>query len=124
MPPKKNLKLSAVRLCRLSEFSRGAPRRLRRRKRFGLIQECCTNRELNDFFGGYKRTAQSTDQGFFGGIAREFRISGAQARSVFSPRSRCEPKISLAQTFLAKRSESEAILTHSICLIQKEFLLL
>src|SRR3989344_8036327 len=39
-----------------------------------------TNRELNGFFDGYKRTAQSADQGFFGGIAREFRISGAQAR--------------------------------------------
>ena len=70
-----------------------------------------TNRELNDFFGGFKRTAQSADQEFFGGIAREFRISGAQARSVFSPRRRCEPKISLAQTFFAKRSESEAILS-------------
>ena len=70
-----------------------------------------TNKELSGIFGGYKRTAQSADQGFFGGIAREFRISGAQARRVFSPRSRCEPKISLAQTFFAKRSESEAILS-------------
>ena len=70
-----------------------------------------TNKELNDFFGGYKRTAQSADQGFFGGIAREFRIFGALARNVFSPRRRCEPKISLAQTFFAKRSESEAILS-------------
>ena len=54
-----------------------------------------TNKELNDFFGGYKRTAQSADQGFFGGIAREFRIFGALARNVFSPRSRFEPIILL-----------------------------
>src|SRR3989338_4605114 len=73
-----------------------------------------TNKELKGFFGGYKRTAQSADQGFFGGIAREFRISGAQARSVFSPRRRCEPKISLAQTFFAKRSSSEAFYSHVI----------
>ena len=32
-------------------------------------------------------------------------------RRIFSPRNRCEPKISLAQTFFAKRSESEAILS-------------
>ncbi len=36
---------------------------------------------------------------------------GAQACGVFSPRRRCEPKISSAQTFLEKRSESEAILS-------------
>ena len=30
-----------------------------------------TNKELNDFFRGYKRTAQSAEQGFFGGIRLE-----------------------------------------------------
>ena len=49
-----------------------------------------TKKELKGFFGGYKRTAQSADQGFFGGIAREFRIFGALARTVFSPRRRYE----------------------------------
>ncbi len=43
MPPKKNLKLSAVRLRRLSLiFAGGIPRRRRRRNAFGLIQEYCT----------------------------------------------------------------------------------
>ena len=80
-------------------------------RREGSSPSSGTNKELKGFFGGYKRTAQSADQGFFGGNAREFRIFGALARTVFSPRSRCEPKISLALTFFAKRSSSEAILS-------------
>src|SRR3989344_4852199 len=87
-------------------------RTLRAQAHVGSSPASSTNKELSGIFGGYKRTAQSADQGFFGGIAREFRISCAQARSVFSPRNRCEPKISLAQTFFAKRSESEAILSN------------
>ena len=71
---------------------------------------------------GGTREARPTD--FPPIFPNEFRIFGALARTDFSPRRRFEPKISLAQTFFAKRSESEAILTHSICLIQKEFLLL
>jgi len=70
-----------------------------------------TNKELKGFFGGYKRTAQSADQGFFGGIAREFRISGAQARTVFSPRRRCEIRSNFDYKFALPE-------------IQKEFLLL
>jgi len=43
-------------------------------------------------------------------------------RTVFSPRSRFEPKISLAQTFLAKRSVSRAIQIQYLLWTEKEFL--
>ena len=58
------------------------------------------------------RDARSASQGFPPNSPNEFRIFGALARTDFSPRRRFEPKISLAQTFLAKRSESEAILSN------------
>ena len=78
-----------------------------------------TRIELNDFFGVFSeaqmRDARSASQWFppesAGESAKNESESGAQARRVFSPRRRCEPKISLAQTFFAKRSESEAILS-------------
>jgi large subunit ribosomal protein L19 len=47
-------------------------------------------------------------------MKQEFRNFGALARTVFSPRRRFEPKISLALTFFAKRSLSRAILS-SVC---------
>ena len=46
-----------------------------------------TLNELKGFECECKRTAQSADQGFFGGIARDF---GAQARTVFLERRRFE----------------------------------
>src|SRR3989344_4310426 len=56
--------------------------------------------------------ARSASQGFPPNSPNEFRIFGALTATSFSPRRRFEPKISLAQTFLAKRSESEAILSN------------
>src|SRR3989344_9144130 len=66
---------------------------------------------------GFKRTkewaAQSAAHAVSPVFAKEFWVrNGAPPSAVrtdFSPRSRFEPKISLAQTFLAKRSVSRAI---------------
>ena len=71
-----------------------------------------TIRELIGFLEAKMRDARSASQGFPPNFPNEFRIFGALARTNFSPRRRFEPKISLAQTFLAKRSESEAILSN------------
>jgi hypothetical protein len=65
------------------------------------------------------RDARSASQWFLpefrpkskGEFAKNESKSGALARTCFSPRRRFEPKISLAQTFFAKRSASEAILS-------------
>ena len=70
-----------------------------------------TIRELIGFLEAKMRDARSASQGFPPNFPNEFRIFGALARTDFSPRRRFEPKISLAQTFFAKRSESEAILS-------------
>src|SRR3989344_288840 len=78
-----------------------------------------TNNELNGFFEANMRDARSASQWFppefrpesRGEFAKNESKSGALARTCFLPRRRCEPKISLAQTFFAKRSESEAILS-------------
>ena len=75
-----------------------------RQNAFGLIQEYCTRTELNGFFGGFSeaqmRDARSASQWFPPESARESAKNesefGAQARRVFSPRNRFEPKISLA----------------------------
>src|SRR3989338_6754760 len=78
-----------------------------------------TNNKLDGFFEANMRDARSASQWFPPEFRpeskREFAKSesksGALARTYFSPRRRFEPKISLAQTFFAKRSESEAILS-------------
>ena len=56
---------------------------------------------------GGTRFARPTD--FPPIFPNEFRIFGALARTVFSPRSRCEPKISLAQTFFAKKERENNV---------------
>src|SRR3989339_1486137 len=71
-----------------------------------------TRTELKGFFEAEMRDARSASQGFPPNSPNEFRIFGALARTNFSPRSRFEPKISLALTFFAKRSSSEAILSN------------
>jgi putative transposase len=50
------------------------------------------------------RDARSASQGFPPNFPNEFGASPSATRTVFSPRSKFEPKISLAQTFFAKRS--------------------
>src|SRR3990167_9194406 len=75
----------------------------------GSIPPPGTRIELDGFLEAEMRDARSASQGFPPNSPNEFRIFGALARTVFSPRRRFEPKISLAQTFLLKRSESEAI---------------
>ncbi len=52
------------------------------------------------------RDARSASQGFPPNFPNEFGASPSATRTVFSPRSRREPKISLALTFLEKRSVS------------------
>src|SRR3989338_8230137 len=79
-----------------------------------------TNRELIGFLEAKMRDARSASQGFPPIFPNEFRIFGALARTDFSPRRGFEPKISLAQTFFAKRSESEAILSIS-CATSNQF---
>src|SRR3989344_3822749 len=79
-----------------------------------------TIRELIGFLEAKMRDARSASQGFPQNFPNEFKIFGALARTVFSPRSRFEPKISLAQTFFAKRSESEAILS-MFCATSSQF---
>jgi hypothetical protein len=79
-----------------------------------------TIRELIGFLEAKARDARSASQGFPPDFPNEFRNFGALARKVFSPRRRCEPKISLAQTFLAKRSESEAILSNDCASFSQE----
>src|SRR3989344_2479763 len=70
-----------------------------------------TRTELNDFFEAEMRDARSASQGFPPNFPNEFRIFGALSRPNFLPKDRVEPKISLALTFFAKRSPSEAILS-------------
>ncbi len=67
-----------------------------------------TIRELIGFLEAKMRDARSASQGFPPIFPNEFGASPSATRTIFSPRSRCEPKISLALTFFAKRSESEA----------------
>src|SRR3989344_701266 len=70
-----------------------------------------TNTELNGFFKARRWDARSASHWFPPIFPNEFTNFGPLARTDFSPRRRFEPKISLAQTFFAKRSESEAILS-------------
>src|SRR3989338_8465371 len=70
------------------------------------------NTELNGFFKARRWDARSASHRFHPIFPNEFGFPPSAGRIVFSPRSRCEPKISLAQTFLAKRPESEAILSN------------
>ena len=80
-----------------------------------------TKMELKGFEEAEMRDARSASQWFPPEFRKESAREsaknesefGALACRVFSPRSRFEPKISLTQTFLAKRSESEAILSIS-----------
>ena len=54
MPPKKNLKLSAVRLPACAEASDGQAGGFFRKNAFGLIQEYCTIKEIrNAPFGAF-----------------------------------------------------------------------
>ena len=77
----------------------------------GSSPSCGTNKELKGFEGTAEWAALCAAHAVSLDFAGGFGKFGALARTVFSPRRRCEPKISLAQTFLAKRSESEAILS-------------
>ena len=70
-----------------------------------------TRTELNGFFKARRWDARSASHWFPPIFPNEFGFPPSAGRRVFSPRNRCEPKISLAQTFFAKRSESEAILS-------------
>src|SRR3990167_11406948 len=75
----------------------------------GSIPPPGTRIELDGFLEAEMRDARSAPQGFPPNSPNEFRIFGALAHNVFSPRCRFEPKISLATTFFAKRSLSRAI---------------
>ena len=70
-----------------------------------------TRTELNGFFKARRWDARSASHWFPPIFPNEFGFPPSAGRRVFSPRNRCEPKISLAQTFLTKRSVSEAILS-------------
>ncbi len=69
----------------------------------GSIPTEGTIRELIGFLEAKMRDARSASQGFPPNSPNEFRIFGALARTVFSPRSRFEPKISLATDLFSKK---------------------
>ena len=77
----------------------------------GSIPVSRTRTELKGFERAKMRACRRHAHWFSPDFANEFLKFGALARNVFSPRRRLEPKISLAQAFLAKKSESEAILS-------------
>jgi len=67
--------------------------------------------ELKDFEPTAEWAARSAAHAVSPDFPNEFGASPSATLTVFSPRRRCEPKISLATTFLAKRLLSEAILS-------------
>ena len=75
-----------------------------------------TLNELNDFEEDKEWALRSNAHAVSPVFANEFWVRNpappSAVRTVFSPRSRFEPKISLATTFFAKRSVSNAILSN------------
>ena len=98
----------------LPEWRNGIRERLKivwEQSRVGSSPTSGTRIELKGFEETAEWAAQSAAHAVCPDFAGGFGKFGALARTVLFWRRRCEPKISLAQTFLAKRSESEAILS-------------